>query len=625
MFKRTRLIKDLFWFFALFGLVAGVFRLWFGLGSTTNLSDEVPWGLWKILNMVGGVALSTSGFTVGFLVVVLKLERFRPLLKPAILVAFLGYGASCCALLFDIGLPQRFWHPLFMWNEHSFLFEVFWCVLLYFTVTLIELTPNILERFNRPRLVKWFHRISFGVVVTGISLSSLHHSSLGSIFLVTPQRLHPLWYSSMLPLFFILSAMGAGLMVVVLVRILYARWYDPEPVFGLGNNQACSIAGVPEMESNAAVPPSSIGREMSMLSGIAKIAVTILSLYLLLKASDLIRNGAWRQLFSGTWESHLFMFENLLSVVIPLVLVALPRTRRTPFGLGIASLSAAAGLALNRLDVGIMGYFRDVKTVYFPSLAEWAVGIGVMAAAGLVFFFVVENFSIFDDRWKKQRITQGFFKDSYGTLTRIWNRVLVDGLHRVTFIAVLAIPLAWIMMYPPFMEAKAAEGSVRPSVGQDAMRTHLRIDGNRSGVYTDFPHAEHQQRLGDEASCSRCHHLSYPGDKSTPCFRCHRDIVEETSIFDHSLHMHRIAEQENLAGWFPSNHSCRECHDEHGPKTAETAKSCMSCHKTDMFPGQKPDGFRDLKWAAGYQEAMHSLCISCHREKEDQEPRKGLG
>ena len=130
MTKRTRVFKDVLWVIALAGLVAAVLRLWFGLGATTNLSDSLPWGFWKILNMVGGVALSTSGFMVGLLVYVLRMERFRPYVKPAILIAFLGYGCSCLALLFDIGLPHRFWHPIFMWNFNSFLFEVCWCVLL---------------------------------------------------------------------------------------------------------------------------------------------------------------------------------------------------------------------------------------------------------------------------------------------------------------------------------------------------------------------------------------------------------------------------------------------------------------------------------------------------------------
>ncbi|MCG6914621.1 polysulfide reductase NrfD, partial [bacterium BMS3Abin03] len=199
MINKAKTLKDILCFFIFFGLVAGIFRLWFGLGATTNLTDSVPWGLWKVLNMIAGVALSTCGFTIGFLVYVLKIEKFKPLVKPAILVAFLGYGSSCFALLFDIGQPYRFWHPLFMWNEHSFLFEVFWCVMLYFSVTFIELMPNILEKYKLKKTVGFLHKITIGIVIIGISLSTLHHSSLGSLFLITPYRLSELWYSSLLP------------------------------------------------------------------------------------------------------------------------------------------------------------------------------------------------------------------------------------------------------------------------------------------------------------------------------------------------------------------------------------------------------------------------------------------
>ncbi|MCP4704253.1 MAG: polysulfide reductase NrfD, partial [candidate division Zixibacteria bacterium] len=233
--NRARIVKDILWVFALSGLVAAIFRLFFGLGSTTNLTDGVPWGLWKVFNMIAGVALSTSGFTIGFLVYVLNMKRFKPYVKPAILIAFLGYGCSCLALLFDIGLPFRFWHPIFMWNINSFLFEVFWCVMLYFTVTSIELAPTILEGLNMEKLTKWFHGIAFVAVIIGISLSSLHHSSLGSLFLVSPQRLHALWYTPRLPLFYIISAMAGGLFFIVFVKIIWSKIYNPAPVFGLSD------------------------------------------------------------------------------------------------------------------------------------------------------------------------------------------------------------------------------------------------------------------------------------------------------------------------------------------------------------------------------------------------------
>jgi len=274
--NRTRTIKDLLWIIALAGLVAAIFRLWFGLGATTNLSDAYPWGLWKILNMVGGVALSTSGFTVGFLVYVLRLKRFQPFMKPAILVAFLGYGCSCAALLFDIGLPHRFWHPIFMWNINSFLFEVFWCVMLYFTVTAIELAPVFFERFRAEKIARALHRAAFVVVVIGISLSSLHHSSLGSLFLVSPQRLHPLWYSPWLPLLFIVSAMGAGLMVVVLTRIIWARWHESESIFGLQSDQQVPLIRLTNGGRTAVFTRGPEGPEMPRVRALATIASGIL-------------------------------------------------------------------------------------------------------------------------------------------------------------------------------------------------------------------------------------------------------------------------------------------------------------------------------------------------------------
>lgn len=622
MTSRTRGLKDILWIFALFGLMAAIFRLWYGLGATTNLTDSVPWGLWKVLNMIAGVAISTSGFTVGFLVYVLKIEKFRPLVKPAILVAFLGYGCSCCALLFDIGLPHRFWHPFFMWNEHSFLFEVFWCVILYFTVTSIELSPAIIEKFKSEKIVKFLHHIAFGVVVVGISLSSLHHSSLGSLFLVTPQRLHPLWYSPLLPLFFILSAMGAGMMFLILVKILYARWYNPESVFGHDSKENGFVCVLPvkSVKGNGRQP---FGKEMPMLRSLASIAAAVLSIYLVLKVYDLIASDKWQILTANSWESWLYGFELLIAVVIPVMLVLIPRTRYSPNGLAIAALSASAGLALNRLDVGIFGYFHDAGEVYFPTMAEWALGIGVIAAAGLVFLFVVERFSIFDDSWKKRTIFDGLFNSSFDSLSRVWNTTLSSGLQRVTAIAIFVLPLSWVLMYPPFSKAEGME--VRPASGIDIQRATLRIDGNRDGVFTDFPHIAHQQKMGGESSCATCHHLSMPNDLSTPCSRCHRDMLQGTVIFVHSDHEKMIVESKKLTGIHPVNYSCDVCHTVGEARTAQNALSCLECHRQDMGWKDVDENSVDIKVAISYGNAMHQTCIQCHEKEAVAIGRKNLG
>ncbi|MGD8867496.1 MAG: polysulfide reductase NrfD [Gemmatimonadales bacterium] len=621
MRSRIRNLKDILWALTLAGLVAGVFRLWYGLGATTNLSDAVPWGLWKILNMVAGVAISTSGFTVGFLVYVLRLERFRPLMKPAILVAFLGYGCSCLALLFDIGLPHRFWHPFVMWNEHSFLFEVFWCVSLYFTVTAIELAPLVFDKLRAEKAARFLHRIAFGVVVLGISLSSLHHSSLGSLFLVTPQRLHPLWYSPLLPLFFILSAIGAGLMFVVLIRFVHAYLYDPDAVFG--DNQAERRPLALRQAGDAGNERGKMaGRDMPMLTALASVATLVLGAYLVLQLHGLGGRGSWEALVAGTWESWLFGIEILLTAAIPILLVWLPGTRGLPLPLGLAAFSASAGLALNRMNVGIFGYFRDAGSVYFPSLVEWALSLGVVAAAGLAFLAFVEKCPVFEEGWTERRRAARISCASFDSLSRVWETALSGGLERVTVIAVLVVPLAWAAMYPPF--AHDLDPRVRPAAGLDATRTTLLIDGNHSGIRTEFPHADHKERLGGDSSCVNCHHRSLPGDETTPCSRCHRRLLQPTLIFDHRHHHRVVAEEEEIGGLLPENRTCSICHTLGAVKTAETAKSCLECHEEDPGWADAAED-ADLARAVSYMQALHTNCIECHEEEGERQDRPTLG
>ena len=625
MSNKTRAVKDILWVLALAGLVAAVFRLWFGLGATTNLSDAFPWGLWKILNMVGGVALSTSGFTVGFLVYVLGLKRFQPFMKPAILIAFLGYGCSCVALLLDIGLPHRFWHPIVMWNINSFLFEVFWCVMLYFTVTAIELAPVLFERFRAQKIARALHRVAFVVVIIGISLSSLHHSSLGSLFLVTPQRLHALWYTPWLPLLFIISATGAGLMVVVLVKIIWARWYEPASILGPNVGQQVPLIRVTSGSTMAVFSRGPEGPEMPRIRALATIAAGVLGLYLLLKIADLFLHGGWQSLIAGSWESWLFLTELSLTAVLPILLVILPKSRHSPAGIGLAAASAAIGLALNRLDVGVFGYIRDAGVVYFPSLIEWAVGLGVVAAAALVFLFFSENLPIFGSRPGIVAGPPGLFRLTYGSLAQLWHTVLTDGLHRVTLIAVFIIPMAFVLMYPPYDRDPASHETVRPAKGIDAERDSLFIDGNNFGVVTTFAHAAHQHRLGDSASCVKCHHVSMPGDRSTPCSRCHLRMNEPTNMFNHEYHLTAVAEDKHLSGLHPTNFACIECHIQGNPKTSAGARDCMECHKEDMFPSGKPAEDCDLMVANPFREAVHRTCIECHQKEATRVERPHLG
>ena len=621
MNNRARILKDILWIFVLSGLIAAIFRMVFGLGPTTNLTDGVPWGFWKVLNMIAGVALSTSGFTVGFLVYVLRLNQFKPFMKPAILIAFLGYACSCLALLFDIGLPLRFWHPLIMWNINSFLFEVFWCVLLYFTITAIEFAPLIFDKLKLKKISGFLHNIAIVAVITGISLSSLHHSSLGSLFLVSPQRLHAYWYSPWLPLFFILSAMGAGMMFVVFVKLVWSSIYNPIPIYGIAKEQKVSLIHVLNGSVNSISSRYTSGPEMKIITKLATIGAGLLSIYFVIRIIDLISRGLFTSLFNNSPESWLVIIELGFGVLVPLILLFLPRTRILPIPVGIAALLASLGLVLNRLNVGIFGYFRDAGEVYFPSLTEWVLGIGVIAFAGLLFLYLSEILPIFDNT-PLQRTVKGTFQKRIGSLHTTWNIALSDSLHRVSLIAVLIIPIAYVIMYPPFQDADAA--IVKPSLGLDSQRQMLLIDGNRKSFSTTFNHLDHQQRLNKTDSCLFCHHVSLPADRSTPCSRCHQHLFEPTNIFNHEEHTFFVAESNHLIGWHPENESCYECHLKDQPKSKKSAKDCFECHKDDMFlMGRKEDNV-NLTYASSFCDAMHGTCLECHKKEVKNSENKNL-
>ena len=621
MINKIRTLKDILWFFIFFGIIAAIFRLWFGLGETTNLSDDVPWGLWKVLNMIAGVALSTCGFTIGFLAYVLKIKKFKPLVKPAILVAFLGYGSSCFALLFDIGLPYRFWHPLLMWNEHSFLFEVFWCVMLYFSVTFIEMLPNILEKYNLKKTVGFLHKIAIGIVITGISLSTLHHSSLGSLFLVTPIRLHELWYSPFLPLFFFISAAGCGIMFLILIKILYAKWYNPESVFGEYSNVKSNI--ICSLNNNAANNIiKNYGKDMPMLSSLGIIGASLLAIYLILKIYDLFRFNLFDVLLAGTWESWLYIIELMLTAVIPILLIIFRKSRRSPYGLGTAAFCASFGLALNRMDVGIFGYFRDAGKVYFPSLAEWALSLGVIAAAALVFLFIAENFSIFDEQWKDNKISKGIFKATFDSISRVWQTALHSSLHRVTLIGVFVIPVAFVLMYPPYKQN--GKINVMPASGMNTIRSVLIIHGSRTGMNTEFPHLKHQDMLGKDKSCNKCHHMSLPGDKSTPCSRCHRYMFGKTLIFNHDNHTILVAQKRQISGLHAVNKTCIICHISGTTNNLHNTIGCKNCHDEDMNIINDSTVPKHFLYADSYLNAMHTKCINCHKENKKKANKPAL-
>ncbi len=575
---RAQRFKEILWILAIFFAVATVLRLIFGLGAATNLTDAMPWGLWKIFNMVAGVALATGGFTLAAIVYILQLDKYKSLMKPAVVVAFLGYGVSATSLMFDIGLPHRIWHPLVpgMWNHHSFLFEVCWCVFLYFMVTIIELSPILTEKSPWHRVTRFLHKISIPIVMVGITLSTLHHSSLGSLFLVTPERLHPLWYTgNWLPFHFFFSAIGAGMMTVVLVVLAYGHIYKKDIDFPAVN-------------------------------GVAKISAWILGLFLLMRLAEITMAGKWPVAFSGQWESYVFGWEIFFQTIIPMVLIAIPRVRNSKGGLAAAAAFAVLGLIMHRLDTGITGYVSWLGTPYWPSLPEIAFTLGIYAAGGLVFMFMAEYFDVFEKvSWKRPEEEK-----LEGDLTELWGWTTQSAPVRVSLLIVVAVPVAVLLYSNSALKGfPLVKQSIEAPMAMDAQRHTLLIDGNRNDNAVAFPHEKHkklaEEITGEKLACDRCHHLSKPMDKNTACYHCHTDMMLEKTIFDHSLH------EKELGG----NKSCAECHELSEPESRANAKACAECHKKDMGMEPAATGERFNEKAPGYENAMHESCVNCHEEQ----------
>src|SRR5215472_3777838 len=202
------------------GAYAAYARFALGFERSTNLADSQPWGLWVGLGTLCGVGISAGGFALAAAVYLLGFERYRPVVRAAVLLSFLGYLSVVVGMMYELGLPWRIWHPIVMWNRRSVLFEVSWCVMLYTTVLSLEFSPSLVEKIPWVRLrdwyLKWHHHVLVALVLIGAILSSLHQSFLGGLYLLAKGKVDPLWYSPYLPTLFYLSAVPAGLSATIM-------------------------------------------------------------------------------------------------------------------------------------------------------------------------------------------------------------------------------------------------------------------------------------------------------------------------------------------------------------------------------------------------------------------------
>jgi Ni/Fe-hydrogenase subunit HybB-like protein len=344
------------------GLYSTYARFALGFAKATHLTDPQPWGLWVGLGTLCGVGLSAGGFAIAAAVYLLGFERYRPVLRAAVLVSFLGYSSVIAGMMYELGLPWRIWHPIFMWNRASMLFEICWCVILYSTVLALEFSPALIEKIPwtglRTWYLKWHHEVLVGLVLVGVVLSSLHQSFLGGLYLLTKGKLDPLWYSPSLTTLFYLSAIPAGLAVTVIALYLSIRSLD-------------------------------VKLDPRVLSEVSRVIAPLLALYAIFRAVDLSRNGALPYLFKWREESLSFWLEIGLFVVAPLVLLNMPKVRNNPQSLYWTCNLIVAGFMANRLNVSITGLQASAGVYYVPKWTEFAATLMVLTAAVLAFRYAV--------------------------------------------------------------------------------------------------------------------------------------------------------------------------------------------------------------------------------------------
>jgi Ni/Fe-hydrogenase subunit HybB-like protein len=348
------------------GLYATYLRVFYGLGGSTNLSDKFPWGLWIAFDVMCGVGLAAGGFTLVAMVHIFNIEKYKPILRPAILTAFLGYSLVVVGLLYDLGRPDRLWHPLVMWNPHSVMFEVAWCVTLYSTVLFLEFLPVVLEKFGLHKPLQWIHKISVPLMILGVLLSTLHQSSLGTLFLIVPEKLYPLWYTPILPLLFYVSAIAVGLAMTI-----FESWHSSR-AFGRA-------------------------LELPLLMSMGRVLAVVLSVYLWVRFLDLSHRHAFALLAQNRIETWLFLLEIAL-MVVPTVLLYQQRIRSSPGKLYACAVMVVFGFLANRLNVGTTGLEAGSGTHYIPRWSEVAITLSIVAAGFAIFRLVAEYFPIFESQ-----------------------------------------------------------------------------------------------------------------------------------------------------------------------------------------------------------------------------------
>ena len=351
------------------GAVLVIYRLANGLGAVTNLNDDFPWGLWIGFDMLGGVAMAAGGFIIAGAVYLLNMKKYKPILRPAVLTAFLGYLLAVLALMLDLGQPHRIWHPAVMWQVHSVMWVVAMHVIFYTMTLAIESSPMLFEKLKWQSAVNLVNKIIVPVVLFGVMLSVLHQSSLGAVYLIVPGKLSPLWSTTFLPYLFLISAVMMGLSMVSLETTFSSKAFKHKTDTGI-------------------------------ISGLAKGNFIVICLYLILKLFFLVKGPGIGAAFAGSKTANMFLLEMVVGIIIPLVMLSSGSLRRNLSSVTTANIMVVGGVLLNRMNVsisGMYGFQSSTGSSYWPSLIEIIITLAIVALGIFLFKLTAKYLNLFPE------------------------------------------------------------------------------------------------------------------------------------------------------------------------------------------------------------------------------------
>jgi Ni/Fe-hydrogenase subunit HybB-like protein len=346
------------WLVVLAAVVTTIVRFATGIATIANVNQAYPWGWWVGFDMLTRIALGGVGFTMAAAAEIFGIKALRHLVRAALLVGLLWYVTYAAVLMVELGRPWMIWWVFLSWAPTSAMYEVALCAVAYTTVLVLEFSPLVLAKLGCATPVRRIHAVYLLIVVTGVALSSLHQSSLGTLLLLLPTKVHPLWHSELLPVFFLFSAIMAGPAVMLVEHTLATSFFRLQP-------------------------------RMDALRSLGRGLTVLVAAYLALRLGDVLYRGAGDAALSFGFEARWFWLEIVVGLVVPLALLLTPDAERRKWRLCAAGGLVVAGIVLNRLNAAVITMKVHSWETYRPAPTEVLISVGALAAMVLVYVALV--------------------------------------------------------------------------------------------------------------------------------------------------------------------------------------------------------------------------------------------